>query len=375
MPGILLARLLRDAQLTLLMVVGEIWAFLVLTPWTWNGDGGPPGNRYFLSTYPLMVFLLLVLSIVTFALFNAVPTDPARLTCGKTCTPEIIAANRARLGLDQPIIVQYWDWLRAIFVGRTYGSGTATFACPAPCLGYSYRQQAPVTELIVNALPATFYLALGAFILWMAIGISTGIYAAKRRGTWQDRTVLGVTLVGYSMPVFFIGLLLLIFLIVRLNLLPYPDYISPLENPLQFLQTMILPWIALAILYAAYYTRLTRSQMLETLSEDFIRTARAKGLDERRVLYGHIFRNAMLIPISGLPAAMIGVLFTGSMLIEVIFSLDGIGLLGFEAALNRDYPVMFGTLYFFGLLGLLIGLLGDVLYTVIDPRIDFEARS
>jgi microcin C transport system permease protein len=138
---------------------------------------------------------------------------------------------------------------------------------------------------------------------------------------------------------------------------------------------MALPITAMTIGGFTTLTFLTKNSFLEEINKQYVMTARAKGLIESRVLYGHVFRNAMLIPISGFPSALIGVLFTGSMLIEVIFSLDGIGLLGFEAALNRDYPVMFGTLYFFGLLGLLIGLLGDVLYTIIDPRIDFEARS
>ena len=147
------------------------------------------------------------------------------------------------------------------------------------------------------------------------------------------------------------------------------------EKIVDYFWHMALPITAMTIGGFTTLTFLTKNSFLEEINKQYVLTARAKGLAERRVLYGHVFRNAMLIPISGFPAAFIGILFTGSMLIEVIFSLDGIGLLGFEAALNRDYPVMFGTLYFFGLLGLLIGLLGDVLYTVIDPRIDFEARS
>jgi microcin C transport system permease protein len=151
--------------------------------------------------------------------------------------------------------------------------------------------------------------------------------------------------------------------------------LGPIDKVLDYFWHMALPITAMTIGGFTTLTFLTKNSFLEEINKQYVLTARAKGLVERRVLYGHVFRNAMLIPISGFPAALIGVLFTGSMLIEVIFSLDGIGLLGFEAALNRDYPVMFGTLYFFGLLGLLIGLLGDVLYTIIDPRIDFEARS
>ena len=192
----------------------------------------------------VMILMLTILSIITFLLFNAVPTDPARLTCGKVCTPEIVAANRIRLGLDQPLYVQYIDWIKGIFVGRTFGSGSATFDCSTPCLGYSFRNGEEVTTMIVDALPVTMYLALGAFTLWMLVGISAGIIAAKNHGKWQDRTIMGISLIGYSLPVFFVGLLLLVFVIVRWNLLPYPDYESPFDDPVAFFQTMLLPWVS-----------------------------------------------------------------------------------------------------------------------------------
>jgi peptide/nickel transport system permease protein len=323
---------------------------------------------YVVRRLTLMVFLLLVLSIVTFALFNAVPTDPARLTCGKTCTPEIIAGNRIRLGLDQPLYMQYWNWFHGIFAGRTYGSGSASFLCPRPCLGYSFRQQENVTTLIAQAAPVTAYLAAGAFILWMAGGIFTGIYTAKRRGSWQDRTVLGIALVGYSLPVFFIGLLLLIFPVVRFNWLPYPDYVSPLENPIQFLQTMILPWISLSILYAAYYTRLTRSQMLETMSEDFIRTARAKGLAERTVVRKHALR-AGLTPIVTSAGLDLAGLLGGAVITEYIFSLPGMGRLAIHAVTDYDLALMTGTTLIAATIIIVANIVVDVLYAAIDPRV------
>ena len=316
----------------------------------------------------LMIFLLIVLSIVTFVLFNAVPTDPARLTCGKTCTPEIIAGNRIRLGLDQPLYMQYWNWFHGIFAGRTYGTGTAEFFCPRPCLGYSFRAQENVTTLIMEAMPVTIYLSIGAFVLWMAGGILSGIYAAKHRGTWKDRSILSVALVGYSLPIFFIGLLLLIFLVVRLNLLPYPDYVSPLENPLQFLQTMILPWISIAILYAAYYTRLTRSQMLETMSEDFIRTARAKGLPEQSVVRKHAFR-AGLTPIVTSAGLDLAGLLGGAVITEFIFSLPGMGRLAIHAVVDYDLPLMTGTTLVAAVLIIVANIVVDVLYAAIDPRV------
>ena len=178
---------------------------------------------YIVRRIIIMIFMLTILSIVTFLLFNAVPTDPARLTCGKVCTPEIVAANRIRLGLDQPLYTQYFEWIKGIFVGRTYGSGSASFECSTPCLGYSFRNGEEVTVMILDAIPVTMYLAIGAFTLWMLVGISSGIVAARHHGKWQDRTIMGVSLIGYSLPVFFVGLLLLVFVIVRWNLLPYKN--------------------------------------------------------------------------------------------------------------------------------------------------------
>jgi peptide/nickel transport system permease protein len=323
---------------------------------------------YIVRRILLMVAMLTLLSIVTFLLFNAVPTDPARLTCGKSCTPAIIAANRIRLGMDQPLYIQYLEWMKGIFVGRTYGSGAASFRCNVPCLGYSFRNGEEVTTMILQALPVTIYLAIGAFVLWMGVGISTGIYAAKHRGQWQDRTIMGITLVGYSLPVFFVGLLMLIFLIVRLNLLPYPSYVAPTYNILQFLQTMILPWISLSILYAAYYTRLTRSQMLETMSNDYIRTARAKGMPEKVVLRRHALR-AGLTPIVTSAGLDLAGLLGGAVITEYIFSLPGLGRLSISAVTEYDLPTITATTLVAATFVIVANLAVDILYAAIDPRV------
>ena len=324
--------------------------------------------RYVIRRTGLMFVMLINLSIVTFLLFNAVPTDPAALTCGKSCSPAIIEANRIKLGLDQPLYVQYIEWIRGIFMGRTYGSGSQTFECSKPCLGYSFRNGAEVTDIIVRALPVTFFLALGAFTLWMLVGILTGIYAAKKRGRWQDRTIMSVTLVGYSMPVFFVGLLLLIFIVVRWNFLPYPDYESPFKDPVAFFQTMILPWIALAILYAAYYTRLTRTQMLETLCEDYIRTARAKGLPEKIVVRKHAFR-AGLTPIVTSAGLDLAGLLGGAVITEYIFSLPGLGRVAIGAVVEYDLPTITATTMVAAVIVIVANLVVDLLYRVIDPRV------
>lgn len=315
-----------------------------------------------------MILMLTLLSIVTFLLFNAVPTDPARLTCGKTCTPEIVAANRIRLGLDQPLYVQYIDWIKGIFVGRTYGSGSATFDCSTPCLGYSFRNGEQVTTMIVDALPVTLYLASGAFLLWMLVGISAGIVAAKNQGKWQDRTIMSVSLIGYSLPVFFIGLLLLIFAIVRWSFLPYPDYESPFNDPVAFFQTMLLPWVTLAILYAAYYARLTRSQLLEIMGEDYIRTARAKGLAERLIFRKHAFR-AGLTPIVTSAGLDLAGLLGGAVITEYIFSLPGLGRLAIGAVTEYDLPTITATVLVAAVFVIFANLVVDILYVAIDPRV------
>src|SRR5215203_4451760 len=233
-------------------------------------------GAYIVRRLIAMVLMLIALSMITFLLFNALPADPARLTCGKACTPQVIEANRHRLGLDKPLYEQYGEFVKGIFVGRTYGSGTQTFECDVPCLGYSFRKQAEVTDLIVDRLPVTGQLALGAFVIWIAVGVSVGIVAALKRGRWQDRTIMGVTLIGYSFPSFFIALLLIFFVQLQLQLIPFVSYTSLVDDPVAWFQAFILPWVALAMLYAAFYARLTRNQMIETMGEDYIRTARAK---------------------------------------------------------------------------------------------------
>ena len=318
-----------------------------------------------------MSLMLVLLSIITFLLFSAVPTDPAALTCGKSCTPAIIAANRVRLGLDQPLVVQYLEWFKGIFVGRTYGYGQAAFECPAPCLGYSFRQGENVTTLLVNALPVTLYLAIGAFVIWMFGGISSGIYAALRRGRWQDRTILGATLIGYSLPTFFVGLVLLTFVVVRWNLLPYPSYVAPFEDIVGFLQTMILPWIAVAVLNMAYYTRMTRSQMLDTLGNDFIRTARAKGLPERKVVRKHAFRAGVtpIVTSAGLDfAALLG----GAVITESVFGLPGVGRLAVDSVRQYDLPVLLGTTLLAAAIVIIAMAIVEILYVLIDPRVKLQ---
>jgi len=316
-----------------------------------------------------MAVLLFLLSVSVFVLFNLLPGDPARLTCGKACTPAIIAANRHRLGLDQPVLTQYTNFVKGIFFGRTFSEDSPQpIICKAPCLGYSYNRHEQVLQLITDAAPVTFWLAIGAFIIWIVVGISMGIVAALNRGSWVDRTIMGISLIGYSMPSFFIGLLLIFFVIIKLQWLPFPSYVSPFDNPIQFLQTMILPWIVLAVLNAAFYMRLTRNQVLEVFGDDYIRTARAKGLPERVVVVKHALR-AGLTPIVTAAGLDLAYLLGGAIISENIFSLPGLGSLAVGSVLNSDLPLITGITLVTATIIIFANLVVDLLYAVIDPRV------
>ncbi len=316
-----------------------------------------------------MFLLMFLLSIVVFFLFNLLPGDPARLTCGKACTPEIIEANRHRLGLDEPPLTQYVKFVSAIFVGRTFSPDSpAPIICDAPCLGYSFNRHEQVMTLITQAAPVTFWLAIGAFILWITAGISLGIFAALNHGRWPDRLVMTISLIGYSLPAFFLGLLLIFFVIIKWQMLPFPAYVSPFENPVQFLQTMILPWIVLATLNTAFYMRLTRNQVLETFGDDYVRTARAKGLPERTVVVKHALR-AGLTPIVTAAGLDLAVLLGGAIISENIFSLPGLGALAVNSVTDSDLPLIAGITLVTASIIIVANLVVDLLYAVVDPRV------
>jgi peptide/nickel transport system permease protein len=324
---------------------------------------------YLVRRVLLMITLLFLLSITVFVLFQALPSDPARLSCGKICTPQILEANRRRLGYDKPLLEQYQIFITGIFAGREFSSDSPKpIQCNAPCLGYSYSRHQLVTDMIVKAAPVTFWLAIGAFILWLSVGITLGIFAALKRGRWPDRLVMGASLVGYSFPSFFIGLILYFFVIVKFRLLPPPQYTSPFEDPIQFLQTMIVPWIVLAVLYTAFYMRLTRNQVLEVLNDDYVRTARAKGLPERTVVVKHALR-AGLTPIVTAAGLDLAGLLGGAIISENIFSLPGLGSLAVASVLQSDLPVITGITLLTATIIIFANLVVDLLYAVIDPRV------
>jgi peptide/nickel transport system permease protein len=317
-----------------------------------------------------MVLLLFLLTLTVFFLFSMMPADPARLTCGKACSPAVIESNRRHLELDIPPIEQYQRFVTGIFVGRTFSKDSPRpIECEAPCLGYSFLRNQQVLTMIVRAAPVTFWLAIGGFVTWMTVGLTLGIVAALKRGHWQDRTVMGIALVGYSLPSFFIGLVLIFFVILDWHLLPLPQgFKSPFEDPGKFVQTMLLPWITIATLNAAFYMRLTRNQVLEVFGEDYIRTARAKGLPERTVVIKHALR-AGLTPIVTAAGLDLAYLLGGAIITENIFSLPGLGSLAIGSVLASDLPLITGITLVTATVIIFANLVVDLLYAVVDPRV------
>jgi peptide/nickel transport system permease protein len=315
-----------------------------------------------------MVVLLLILSVIVFGIFYMLPASPAAMSCGKACNPHTIQAKKRAWGLDKPIYVQYQQTMKGIFVGRTYHDGRK---CSAPCLGYSFQLSQPVTKLIQSRAPVTFSLAIGAAIMWLIIGIAVGVLSALRKGSIFDRSAMTVALVGVSMPSFFTGLVVLYIFCAKFEWLPWPHYYSIMQSPPKFFQNMILPWTVVAFLNAALYARLTRANMLETMNEDYIRTARAKGLPERTVVAKHGLRAALtpLITIFGMD---LGLLLGGAVLAEQVFTLPGLGKLTVDAVNNADLPILFAVTLVAALFVITANLIVDILYAVVDPRVKLQ---
>ena len=316
------------------------------------------------------LIILLLVSAAVYLIFGLLPFDPAALTCGKNCRPVLINANRIRLGFDKPIYEQYWLFLSGIFVGRTYGTGSAAFTCPAPSLGYSFRENACVTDLMKQAMPVTLSLAIGALILWLIVGIGLGIIAARFRDTPVDTGSTVFVLVGTSLPTFVTGLLLLIFLTLKTGIIPLnlDGYISIFNDPARFFMYFLLPWITLAFAFSAIYTRYTRSAVIETSTEDYIRTARAKGLTRAIILRKHTLRAAIapLVTMAGLDfAGLLG----GAILTETIFDLPGLGRMSLKAVYDFDLPIVLACTLLAAAIVIVMNLVVDLLYSVLDPRV------
>lgn len=319
-------------------------------------------TRYIVRRLLWGVVLLVVVLALLFVLFRVLPTaDPAKLRAGRLQSPKIIAEIRNDLGLDKSLPEQFWIYLKGIFLHFN--------------LGYSYYSNAPVKELIFNRLPATVSLVLGGAVIWLLTGLSVGIVSARRAGSKLDRTAMGTALVLVSAPEYWLGLLMLFFFasdIGKVHVFPGAgSYVGLTAEPGKWFTSMIMPWLVVAAGSAAVYARVLRGSLIETMGEDYIRTARAKGLPERTVVLRHGVRSAInpIVTILGIDVA---ILLGSSVLVETVFNIPGIGRLNYTAITHSDYPIVQGTVLFASMFVIVANIVIDIVYALLDPRVRYS---
>lgn len=322
------------------------------------------------------VLVLTLIAVVLFLIFFMLPANPAQLACGKLCTPERLARVSAFMGTDAPWYEQLGNYIRGIFFGREFGTNSASsgisaagdaIICSSPCLGWSFTLNEPVTDLIMSRFAVTASLAIGAALLWVIIGVVTGVISASKEGSLFDRAFRALSSVGISSPAYLIGMLAILAFAVYLPIFPTGGYVNFSDDPLGWLQHLLLPWIVLALLNAAYYTRLTRAHMLDELQQDYMRTALAKGMPRTKVITRHALPNVML-PVLTMFGLDLGGLLGGAVITERVFSMQGLGSLLLDSVKNLDLQVLVGVTLFAAALVIVANLIVDICYRFIDPR-------
>jgi peptide/nickel transport system permease protein len=307
-----------------------------------------------------MVAVLFAVSVIVFLIFNLLPnTNPAQLLAGKNATPGLVKNIEEEWGFDESLPQQYLTMMEKVVTGDLT----------------SYKPRIPVDEQIVNGIPATLSLSIGAAVIWLFFGLLFGYLSAQRAGGWLDRVLTGVSVAGISIPVFLIAPIFLYFLTYKIELFPNAQYVPLTEDPSEWLTHLILPWITLAILSIGFYSRVLRSNMLDVMNEDYVRTARAKGLSERRVMTRHVMRNS-LIPIVTLFGLDFGATIAGTAIItETLYSLEGVGLYAAEAVQKFELPPIMGVTLYGAFFVVLINTLVDIAYAYLDPRVRLGASA
>jgi peptide/nickel transport system permease protein len=318
-------------------------------------------GRYIIRRVLWVILLLFVVSAVTFLIFYTLPSaDPAVLRAGRSPNPQLIEQIRHTLGLDQPVYVQYGRYMKNIILHFDFG--------------FSFQDSQPVRNEIMSRLPATISLTVGSVIIWLLIGLPVGVVSAIRRRTVSDRLTMGATLLAISAPVYWLGLVALYVFAKDIGLVPIFDgagtYAGLTQNPSKWFGSLLLPWLVLAASFAAFYARLLRANLIDTMSEDYIRTARAKGLRERRVIGRHAIR-AAITPIVTVLGLDIGILLGGAILVETVFNIPGVGRLAYDGIQNADLPVIQGTVLFGALFIVVANLIVDIVYAFLDPRVRY----
>ena len=320
-------------------------------------------GRYIIRRLLWVLLVVILVTFFTFVIFFVMPpVDPAVLFAGRTPTPRLIAEIRENFGLDRPFLVQYGLFLKRIFLGDEYGW---------PGFGMSFVTRSPIRENFLGRAFVTMQLAAGAAVLWLIVGITIGIISALKRGKWQDRMAMGFALFGVSAPVFWLGLMALYIFWEKLGLPVGSGYVPFTESPTEWFLHFILPWSVLALLFAAFYARMVRGSLLDSFGQDWIRTARAKGLPERKVVYKHGLR-ASLTPVVSMFGVDLGTLLGGAIITETVFNLPGLGTYVVRSVINGDIPVIMDVVVFGGMAVALMSLVADILYAFLDPRVRYN---
>ncbi len=325
---------------------------------------------YILRRLVAAFLVVVVTSMFVFALFFLGPSNPAAVICNQNgrCTPERQELLETALGLNDSVFTQYGAFVKGLVVDRTINTGPgAKFPCPAPCLGISYRTKQPVMDQLKQKYPATVSLALVGGSLYLILGVVIGVFAAKWRGTTTDRLLVGASLVVSSIPYYLVALLSWLFLVNQYSVFPVTGYFPIMDNPVKWASGLLLPWLVLMVALSPQYARFGRGAMVETMSEDYIRTASAKGLPANRVLFKHGLR-AAIVPIVTIFGLDLAGLLAGTVFTEKIFEVDGIGKWGIEA-IPVDFPVISATVLVAAVLVVVANLIVDILYSFLDPRV------
>jgi peptide/nickel transport system permease protein len=318
--------------------------------------------------------IVVLVSLAVFTLFFYGPKSPALELCRRDthnrCGPTSpkLAEYEHRLGYDNPMLTEYGKWAKGLVAGRTIGIGATDYDCKAPCLGISYRDRTSVSGQLKERFPVTLSLAIGASALYLLIGVTVGVLAARRRGTTSDKVLVSSTLVFSSIPYYLVALLSMLYLTISTDIFPKVEYNNFLDNPVKWVSGLLLVWLVLGLYGSTSYTRYARGSMIESLSEDYVRTARAKGLSNSAVVVRHALRSA-LVPVATIFGLDFAFLLSGTVFTEKIFNLEGIGKWGLDATYIKDLPVVQATSLVLAVAVVAANILVDILYSVLDPRV------
>jgi peptide/nickel transport system permease protein len=315
--------------------------------------------------------VIVITSMTVFALFFYGPSNPGLAMCQQVrsrCTAEQAEGYNEALGVNEPVVGQYVAWAKGVFVGRDFQFGGATYDCPAPCLGISYSTRQPVWDEIKQRYPVSVSLAVGAAAIFLPFGVLLGTIAARRRGSITDKATVGGSLVLTSIPDYVVFLVAFLYLVLYSGVFPSPEYTSFFDNPWSWFTGLLLAWVVMGIYFSTDYARFSRGYMIEALGEDYVRTARAKGVGRSRIVVKHALR-ATIVPILTIFGLDLAQLLSGTVFVEVIFNYQGLGRLAVDSVREQNFPLIQATVLVAAVLIVLGNLIVDLLYSVIDPRV------